>query len=127
MTDEQPLPTVNAGRFIQDLVIEDIRDRTQVGIQRYGTALQAHNGRDTLRDAYEEAMDLTIYLRGVIEERDTTPNSAFFTTLVKYISHVAMVEGVDFLEHIYDGVGGEGEVHFTPAELDILHKAATHT
>lgn len=52
------------------MVIADITARRQVGIQRYGTALQAHNGRDMLRDAYEEALDLAIYLRGVLEERE---------------------------------------------------------
>ena len=67
---DQPLPTPNGNRDIQGLVIEDITARRQVGIQRYGTALQAHNGRDSLRDAYEEALDLAIYLRQVMEERD---------------------------------------------------------
>lgn len=52
------------------MVIADIHHRREVGIQRYGTALQAHNGRDALRDAYEEALDLAMYLRQAIEERD---------------------------------------------------------
>jgi hypothetical protein len=67
---DQPLPVVNGRGDIQTMVIADIEARRQVGIQRYGTALQAHNGRDMLRDAYEEALDLAVYLRGVIEERD---------------------------------------------------------
>lgn len=33
-------------------------------------ALQPHNGRDALRDAYEESLDLVCYLRQAIEERD---------------------------------------------------------
>lgn len=66
---DQPLPVINDGQDIQSMVIADITARRQVGIERYGTALQAHNGRDMLRDAYEEALDLAIYLRGVIEER----------------------------------------------------------
>lgn len=68
-TFEQPMPVPNDRPSIQSMVRADIDAREQVGIQRYGTALQAHNGRDALRDAYEEAMDLTIYLRQVIEER----------------------------------------------------------
>lgn len=67
--EEQPMPEPNDRRAIQDMVIEDVQTRKQVGIQRYGTALQAFNGRDALRDAYEEALDLAIYLRQVIEER----------------------------------------------------------
>lgn len=65
----QPLPTKNDYPAIVDLVLEDIRTRDKIGMERYGTRLQPHNGRDALRDAYEEALDLAIYLRQVIEER----------------------------------------------------------
>lgn len=50
--------------------------RRRLGIERYGTPLQAHNGRDALRDAYEEALDLANYLRQAMEERKApTPAS----------------------------------------------------
>lgn len=55
---------------IWDLVIEDMRGRDQKGRLIYGTPLLAGNGRDALLDAYEEAMDLCVYLRQVIYERD---------------------------------------------------------
>lgn len=68
---DQPPPIVREGApDVQTLVLADLEARRQVGIDRYGTALQTHNGRDMLRDAYEEAMDLTVYLRGTIAERD---------------------------------------------------------
>jgi hypothetical protein len=67
---EQAAPVPNSGPCIQDLVAADIATRKQIGIQRYGTPLQAHNGRDALRDAYEEALDLAMYLRQAIAERD---------------------------------------------------------
>jgi hypothetical protein len=67
---DQPLPVKSDRPDIQSMVIEDIQARRQVGIERYGTALQAHNGRDMLWDAYEEVLDLATYLRGCIEERD---------------------------------------------------------
>lgn len=67
---DQPLPIVNELPFIQDQVIADIEERKQVGIKRYGTPLQAHNGRDALQDAYEEALDLCMYLKQMIVERD---------------------------------------------------------
>lgn len=67
---DQPLPTPNGSTDIQSLVIADIVARRELGIERYGTPLQAHNGRDALRDAYEEAIDLAMYLRQAIEERD---------------------------------------------------------
>lgn len=67
--DTQPLPIPNDRTAIQDLVIADILSRKKLGVRRYGSALQAGNGRDALRDAYEEALDLAVYLRQVIEER----------------------------------------------------------
>ena len=36
-----------------------------------GTALQPFNGRDALRDLYEELLDACTYIRQVIEERDS--------------------------------------------------------
>lgn len=66
---DEPPPIPNDKVAIQDLVIRDIAERKQVGIERYGTPLQAHNGRDALVDAYQEALDLVMYLRQMIEER----------------------------------------------------------
>jgi len=68
--NEQPKPQPNASKPIWEMVIEDMHERDQVGRQRYGTPLQAHNGRDTLQDAYEEALNLVVYLRQTIEERN---------------------------------------------------------
>lgn len=67
---DQALPVINDEPDIQSQVIADIEERRKVGIQRYGTALQPHNGRDALRDAYEEALDLACYLKQAIVERD---------------------------------------------------------
>lgn len=68
---DQPLPVKNDGEYVQHMVIRDVEARLKVGVERYGTGLQAHNGRDMLRDAYEEALDLATYLRGLIAERDS--------------------------------------------------------
>jgi hypothetical protein len=67
---DQPMPVLNSNPILQELVMEDMRSRLDLGIQRYGTGLQANNGRDMLQDAYEEALDLCVYLRGVMYERD---------------------------------------------------------
>jgi hypothetical protein len=67
---EQPTPEYQEGVIdIQTLVMQDVAKRRAVGIERYGTPLQAHNGRDALQDAYDEALDLVMYLRQMIEER----------------------------------------------------------
>jgi hypothetical protein len=72
---DQQLPVKNNRLYIQDLVVADIEARKQVGIARYGTALQAHNGRDALRDLYEELIDACMYVRQLMEERDETLDS----------------------------------------------------
>lgn len=66
----QPNPHVNNNPIIQELVMEDMQGRLNLGIERYGTGLQANNGRDMLLDAYEEVLDLAVYLRGMMYERD---------------------------------------------------------
>lgn len=67
--EDQPPPVPNERPAIWDLVIADMRERDTVGRKRYGTPLQAGNGRDALVDAYQEALDLAAYLRQEIEER----------------------------------------------------------
>ena len=73
---DQPLPVQNDLPYVQDAVIADIEQRKLVGIERYGTPLQPFNGRDTLQDAYEEAIDLAMYLKQAIIERDMADERA---------------------------------------------------
>ena len=63
------LPETNDGTPIVDLVRKDLEDRAEAGKAKYGTYLQAHNGRKALVDAYQEALDLCMYLRQAIEEQ----------------------------------------------------------
>lgn len=66
---DQPPPIANEGTPVWDLVIADMKERDHVGRERYGTPLQTNNGRDALVDAYQEALDLVVYLRQAIAER----------------------------------------------------------
>lgn len=68
--DTQPLPTVSDSPIAHHLVQADLEDRLQLGIRRYGQPLQPHNGRNHLRDAYEEALDLAVYLRAALHEQE---------------------------------------------------------
>jgi hypothetical protein len=54
---------------VQDALIAAIEERKQLGISRYGRPLETHNGRDALQDAWEEAVDLAVYLTQVRMER----------------------------------------------------------
>lgn len=65
----QPMPT-GAGTVILEFVLRDLKDRAAGGLLKYGTLLRAHNGRDALVDAYQEALDLAMYLRQAIAERE---------------------------------------------------------
>jgi len=52
------------------LLVADMRERDQIGRAKYGTPLQAHNGRRPLVDAYQEALDLCVYLRQAMLESE---------------------------------------------------------
>lgn len=65
----QPSPVPNLNEPVWDAVLRDIKERDQLGLERYGVRLQPFNGRDALQDAYEEALDLVVYLKQAIIER----------------------------------------------------------
>jgi len=70
LSTPEPAPTPNANDAIWHLVIQDMHKRDVMGRRKYGTPLQAFNGRDALKDAYQEALDLCVYLRQALRERD---------------------------------------------------------
>ena len=69
-TFPQPPPVANDLLAVWDLVMADMRARDAAGAAKYGTRLQPYNGRDSIVDAYQEALDLCVYLRQAIYERD---------------------------------------------------------
>jgi hypothetical protein len=52
------------------LVISDMQRCREFGIQKYGKPVQKYNGRRPLIDAYQEVLDLAVYLRQAIAEED---------------------------------------------------------
>lgn len=65
----EPPPVKNEYPAIWDLVIEDMKNRDEFGLHKYGMRLQPFNGRDALQDAYQEALDLCVYLKQAMLER----------------------------------------------------------
>lgn len=63
----EPLPRPAIGDTCK-LVAADVEERGRIGVAKYGTPLQPGNGRRNLVDAYQECLDLCIYLRNEIEE-----------------------------------------------------------
>jgi hypothetical protein len=72
MPQKQPEPKANDNPHSWDLVLQDMAARDAFGAAKYGVHLQPGNGRDTLRDAYEEALDLCVYLRTAIFESESS-------------------------------------------------------
>ena len=73
----EPAPTSSVrSQSVTDAVLEDLRRRREFGVGKYGTELKSHNGRDPLVDAYQEALDLALYLKQALLERDTLKAAA---------------------------------------------------
>lgn len=70
LEDSQVLPTPNDSKPIADLVCEDIQKRKELGLRKYGTPLQAFNGRNALKDLYEELLDATKYCKQLLVEME---------------------------------------------------------
>lgn len=66
----QPAPQTNDLPFVKDLVLTDIHERAEFGKSKYGTYLQPGNGRDALKDLYQEQLDALMYTRLLIFQRD---------------------------------------------------------
>lgn len=67
---KQPSPKPNNHQATWALVISDMVNRNNIGVAKYGTPLQPFNGRNSLQDAYEEVLDLAVYLKNAIVESE---------------------------------------------------------
>lgn len=64
---DQPLP--KGGEVeVQQALINAIAARRELGIRKYGQPVMTHNGRNPLRDAWEEVIDLAVYLTQALLE-----------------------------------------------------------
>lgn len=70
LNEPEKEPEENKYPYVWDLVIEDMRERDKSGVRKYGFHLQPYNGRRVLIDAYQEALDLCVYLRQAIYEQE---------------------------------------------------------
>lgn len=60
---------------IAQQVIQDMQARREFGIKKYGRPVLPHNGRHALKDAYEEVLDLAVYLKQqLVEDGQTQPS-----------------------------------------------------
>lgn len=99
---DQALPVPNDTEAIHDLVAADLAERKSFGTRKYGTPLQAHNGRDALLDAYEEALDLCVYLKQAMVEREDARKS---TLRLTEEASKRLAEGLDLPPGLITPVG----------------------
>jgi len=101
---DQVLPTVNSHQDSYTTLIADLDARRKVGVQRYGIALQPFNDRSTLQDAYEEATDLTVYLRSLLTMQADTRVALIreITEVINSVDGIRMRPG--FNEHLADKI-----------------------
>lgn len=88
----QPPPTGDdavvldwVGNWAESPLFDALEARADMGLERYGTLLQAHNGRWTLADAYQEALDLVMYLAQADIEAGLRIPSARTVTAVELV------------------------------------------
>lgn len=74
-TTEQEMKPKGNGIDLINAVKDDLESRAEKGLETYGERLKPFNGRDALIDAYQEALDLCVYLRQAIEERDSNDST----------------------------------------------------
>ena len=85
----QKPPEKNLNQSIVSMVIADLKERAEDGKKKYGTYLQADNGRDALVDALQESYDMCMYLRQAVEERKV-PAEEKETGFMETVSKVIM-------------------------------------
>jgi hypothetical protein len=63
---------------MQDKIVQSVvlkyQQRSEVGIKKYNTTLEDNNEDDFLLHAQQEAMDLSLYLEKLIQQRNGKQN-----------------------------------------------------
>jgi hypothetical protein len=63
---------------MKDKIVESVvlkyQQRSEVGINKYNTTLENNNEDDFLLHAQQEAMDLSLYLEKLIQQRNENKN-----------------------------------------------------
>jgi len=77
---DEPMPTSGKDLVLDEVlkhpsitsnIRNDLEDRAQKGLSEYGTYLQSYNGRNATMDAYQESLDLLMYMKQMEMEEKT--------------------------------------------------------
>ncbi len=63
-------PPVYGGKVVYTELIKDIESRAEFGRLKYGQDLMTGDGRNTIKDAYEEVLDLAMYFKKLLMEQE---------------------------------------------------------
>lgn len=102
INQEQQPPEDGTGPDCWELVLDDMESRRALGVEKYGKPLRPDNGRNALVDAYQESLDLVVYLRAAIEQNKalTEELSALKEMLAGDAGKiVSLIEGQLQIEH----------------------------
>lgn len=71
--EAEPVKPAERRTQVLPLVLDDLAKRIEGGAKEYGEPLTTFNGRKPLQDAYEEVLDLALYLKQELLEQPPVP------------------------------------------------------
>jgi hypothetical protein len=100
---KEPEMSIEGYRNLVSKIVDDMHARDQFGRNKYGTPLQANNGRDSLKDSYEELLDAAVYLKQTIEtwDIDAAAKGQFISSYRKLQKQIAIDTYRKTLDSIY--------------------------
>ena len=90
---------IGADKTTVALAVKDMRGRDEFGFAKYKTRIQPRNGRDNLVDAYQEALDLCVYLRSELYELQEAGDGA--VDELQEVYDAALVNAISIRSFIY--------------------------
>lgn len=88
---------------VWDLVMADFAARDKMGRQKYGTPLQPFNGRNALRDMYEEMQDMIVYARQRLTEEEAIERRR---AVAQQMTKTAVLDGLSSLRLLSESIEG---------------------
>ena len=62
-------------------VINELKERSITGVEKYGTTLEANNTDDFLQHLKEELMDATLYIQKLQDQVKQVKSNSFFNSV----------------------------------------------
>jgi hypothetical protein len=77
---------------IIDIMVQKLEEREKIGIERYGTSLMTHNGRDSFKDLLDELYDALQYALQNMLERNVNGEDTIAQVFSELIACVYVLE-----------------------------------